>query len=128
MRFWIKIIGIFFIFLALLYMYIYFVVSKNDNYLFNEIVKNTDIKDIDYINKNNYNYVVVTKNDIYVIDDDYEIIWQAECDSLNLKDYDIVYKRNKVMYEDNIINGDYLVYRYYDVSNMDFIYEVKLRR
>lgn len=128
MRKWFKfVIG--FIFLIVIFLVIlYFMMGKYDSNLFNEVSKNTKIKDIVYVNKNNYNYVVLTKDYVYVFNDKYDLVLEKNRGNISSSKYNIVYKRNMLMYEEMTMYADYLVYSYYDVENEKLIYEVKIGR
>ena len=99
-----------------------------DDYLINEVSNKTKIKDIVYVNKNNYHYVVLTNDKVYVFDDKYKLVLEKERGNINYNKYDIVYKRNMLMYEEESMNTYYLVYSYYDIEDGKLINEVEIRR
>jgi hypothetical protein len=125
---WKKIvIGIVLLF-ALFFCLLCFVVGNYDDYLINEVSNKTKIKDIVYVNKNNYHYVVLTNDKVYVFDDKYKLVLEKERGNINYNKYDIVYKRNMLMYEEESMNTYYLVYSYYDIEDEKLINEVEIRR
>ncbi len=128
MHMWKKIvIGIVLLF-ALFFCLLCFVVGNYDDYLINEVSNKTKIKDIVYVNKNNYHYVVLTNDKVYVFDDKYKLVLEKERGNINYNKYDIVYKRNMLMYEEESMNTYYLVYSYYDIEDEKLINEVEIRR
>lgn len=128
MNMWKKIvIGIVLLF-ALFFCLLCFVVGNYDGDLINEVSNKTKIKDIIYVNKNNYHYVVLTNDKVYVFDDKYKLVLEKERGNINYNKYDIVYKRNMLMYEEESMNTYYLVYSYYDIEDGKLINEVEIRR
>lgn len=125
---WKKIvIGIVLLF-ALFFCLLCFVVGNYDGDLINEVSNKTKIKYIVYVNKNNYHYVVLTNDKVYVFDDKYKLVLEKERGNINYNKYDIVYKRNMLMYEEESMNTYYLVYSYYDIEDGKLINEVEIRR
>lgn len=125
---WKKIvIGIVLLF-ALFFCLLCFVVGNYDGDLINEVSNKTKIKDIVYVNKNNYHYVALTNDKVYVFDDKYKLVLEKERGNINYNKYDIVYKRNMLMYEEESMNTYYLVYSYYDIEDEKLINEVEIRR
>lgn len=128
MHMWKKIvIGIVLLF-ALFFCLLCFVVGNYDGDLINEVSNKTKIKDIVYVNKNNYHYVALTNDKVYVFDDKYKLVLEKERGNINYNKYDIVYKRNMLMYEEESMNTYYLVYSYYDIEDEKLINEVEIRR
>lgn len=128
MHMWKKIvIGIVLLF-ALFFCLLCFVVGNYDGDLINEVSNKTKIKDIVYVNKNNYHYVVLTNDKVYVFDDKYKLVLEKERGNINYNKYNIVYKRNMLMYEEESMNTYYLVYSYYDIEDEKLINEVEIRR
>lgn len=128
MNMWKKIvIGIVLLF-ALFFCLLCFVVGNYDGDLINEVSNKTKIKDIVYVNKNNYHYVVLTNDKVYVFDDKYKLVLEKERGNINYNKYDIVYKRNMLMYEGQSMDTYYLVYSYYDIEDGKLINEIEIRR
>ena len=81
---------------------------KNDNYqkrLISDIYKNTDIKDIEYLNKDNNYYVVKDRDKVIVLDLNYEEVYSI--DKSKLKDNN-------------------LTYNFYNIDNNELAYQVLL--
>lgn len=102
---------------------------KNDNYqkrLISDIYKNTDIKDIEYLNKDNNYYVVKDRDKVIVLDLNYEEVYSIDKSKLNDNDLDLVYRRNNLYYEEKIRDGDNLTYNFYNIDNNELAYQVLL--
>ena len=98
-----------------------YIVNKNNKYLNSikeEIKDNYKIKkDIKYLNKTNLYYIILTTDNLIVLDNDYNEIFIEKVSKLSnyKKNYEIVYRKNKVMYESKKISKDKIVYKYYDI-------------
>lgn len=102
---------------------------KNDNYqkrLISDIYKNTDIKDIEYLNKDNNYYVVKDRDKVIVLDLNYEDVYSIDKSKLKDNDLDLVYRRNNLYYEEKIRDGDNLTYNFYNIDNNELAYQVLL--
>lgn len=102
---------------------------KNDNYqkrLISDIYKNTDIKDIEYLNKDNNYYVVKDRDKVIVLDLNYEEVYSLDKSKLKDNDLDLVYRRNNLYYEEKIRDGDNLTYNFYNIDNNELAYQVLL--
>lgn len=101
---------------------------KYKDSLKNEILNNTDIKNILYVNKYDNHYLVKDKNYLYLFDTLYEEIIRISLDKIhkNTMNYDIVYRENTVMYMDNYIDKKGIIYKYYDIYTYDIIDEVEV--
>lgn len=102
---------------------------KNDNYqkrLISDIYKNTDIKDIEYLNKDNNYYVVKDRDKVIVLDLNYEEVYSIDKSKLKDNDLDLVYRRNNLYYEEKIRDGDNLTYNFYNIDNDELAYQVLL--
>lgn len=102
---------------------------KNDNYqkrLISDIYKNTDIKDIEYLNKDNNYYVVKDRDKVIVLDLNYEEVYSIDKSKLKDNDLDLVYRRNNLYYEEKIKDGDNLTYNFYNIDNNELAYQVLL--
>lgn len=102
---------------------------KNDNYqkrLISDIYKNTDIKDIEYLNKDNNYYVVKDRDKAIVLDLNYEEVYSIDKSKLKDNDLDLVYRRNNLYYEEKIRDGDNLTYNFYNIDNNELAYQVLL--
>lgn len=98
-----------------------YIVNKNNKYLNSikeEIKDNYKIKkDIKYLNKTNLYYIILTTDNLIVLDNDYNEIFIEKVSKLSnyKKNYEIVYRKNKVMYESKKVSKDKIVYKYYDI-------------
>lgn len=102
---------------------------KNDNYqkrLISDIYKNTGIKDIEYLNKDNNYYVVKDRDKVIVLDLNYEEVYSIDKSKLKDNDLDLVYRRNNLYYEEKIRDGDNLTYNFYNIDNNELAYQVLL--
>lgn len=102
---------------------------KNDNYqkrLISDIYKNTDIKDIEYLNKDNNYYVVKDRDKVIVLDLNYEEVYSIDKSKLKDNDLDLVYRRNNLYYEEKIRDGGNLTYNFYNIDNNELAYQVLL--
>lgn len=102
---------------------------KNDNYqkrLISDIYKNTDINDIEYLNKDNNYYVVKDRDKVIVLDLNYEEVYSIDKSKLKDNDLDLVYRRNNLYYEEKIRDGDNLTYNFYNIDNNELAYQVLL--
>ena len=102
---------------------------KNDNYqkrLISDIYKNTDIKDIEYLNKDNNYYVVKDRDKVIVLDLNYEEVYSIDRTGIVDNDLDLVYRRNNLYYEEKIRDGDNLTYNFYNIDNNELAYQVLL--
>lgn len=83
-----------------------------------DVLKNTDIENIKYINKYNNHYIVMDLDSLYLFDKEYQEIFKVEIEKLhkNKNNYDIIYRDNKVMYMDSYKNKDNgVIFKYYDI-------------
>ena len=100
--------------------------KNNINDIKKDIVKNTNIDKVLYVNKYGYYYIVKDKSYVYLFDSKYEEILKIDNDKIydNKNNYELVYKDNSIMYMDNYINKDGLIFKYYDIYNYELIDEV----
>lgn len=99
---------------------------KYTNGLEKNIINNTEINYIKYINKYDNYYIVVDKESIYLIDRKYEILLKKDISLIHKNDnnYDIIYKDGFFMYLNDYIKKDILVYEYYDINTYKLIKRV----
>lgn len=97
--------------------------NKYINDVRDNIKENTDIKNIEYVNKYDNNYIVVNDEYLYLFNLDYEEI--ARIDMIlvheNNNNYDIVYKNETIMYMDNYKNKNGVIFEYYDIYTYELI-------
>ena len=115
--------------IILSFILISYMVNNNDKYIANlekMIIDNTDIKLVNYVNEYDEYYIVSDKDNLYLVNMKYEIIFDIEKSKIheNSKNYDIIYKEDKLMYFNNIYDKDRLVYEYYDLYTYEIIDKV----
>lgn len=122
-----KIIIIFVSLVLIVFLSKVYVISSNINYENNtekEIKDNYDIKDkINYLNKNNSYYIIKTNKNLIVLDSNYQEILKEDINKIKdiNKDYEIVYRLNKVMYEVKKVSKNKITYEYYDIYTNELI-------
>lgn len=112
-------------------LYIFFVLNNNQKYLDN-LTKN--IKDnykldgnITYSNKYGNYYIFTTESKVFVLNNQFEEILIENISKIKTKeDMELIYKTNKLMYEEKEVNDNLLVYKYYDAKTGEFIKETKM--
>ena len=105
-------------------------INKNNNKYLDNITKNIkenyNIKEkITYSNLYGNYYIFTTKTKVIVLNKEYEEIKKFNIDILsnNKNNYQLIYKNNKLMFEETNIKDDKLIYKYYDATNGEFIKE-----
>ena len=118
------------LFFLIYYLLIYTKVHSNDKYI-DSIKSNITNKykkiNIDYVNEYGGYYIVVSNNNIIVLDFDYNEIIKDSVSNIKLNKFDIVYKTNKIMYEETVLKNNKLIYNYYDIDSGKFMDSVILR-
>ena len=104
--------------------------NKYFNSLKKEILDNTNISDIEYVNKYNDHYIVMDSEYIYLFNSSYEEITRIKISLVydNKENYDIVYRNKTIMYVDDYKNKERIIYRYYDIYTYELIDEVVIGR
>lgn len=106
------------------------IVINNDkryiNKLKSNIINNTGIKSIKYINKYDDYYIVMDNKKLYLITGDYNTLLEVDRILIheNNKNYDIIYKDERLMYFSDLSKKNKLKYRYYDLYTYELIDEV----
>lgn len=100
--------------------------SKSVKGLKLDILDNTYIKNIVYINKYDNYYLVMDDNYLYLFDLEYNELNKINRNELfnNKYDYDIIYKDGKIMYMDNYIDKKGVIFKYYDIYTNELIKEI----
>ena len=124
-----KLIIIFISIILFLFIGIWIVVGVDRNSIKdieNDIIKNTDIKKIEYVNMYDGYYIVIDLNNLYLFNNKYEEIFEVERDKIykNKNNYDIVYRNETIMYMDNYKKKDGLIFKYYDIYTYELIDEI----
>ena len=91
--------------------------------LADEVSNKLDIKDIKYVNKYDTYLIVLDDKYIYLINSDYELLLQKEISLVheNTNNYDIIYKNDYLMYFNDYIKDDTLIYEYYNINTYELI-------
>lgn len=111
---------------------VYYITSRSDNYqnrLIKEVKKHYDIDEkISLINKYENNYIIITEDKVIVLNKKYEELTKEDLEKLatNPKKYRLIYKNNKLMYEETILKKDKVTYSYYDAKTYEIIDTVVL--
>ena len=123
-----RFIIIFISLVLLFFLSIIFIVNNNRSYedsIF-DIVSSNYSKDISYVNKYLDNYIVKTKDKVVVLNSDFEEIHSMNINDLYEYDFDLVYRKNTIMYEDITVYDDKVIYTYYSVSDGKEIDKVEI--
>lgn len=122
-----KKIVIFFIGILVIILGLIIYIDNNDerytSKIMDSIISNTDINNINYINKYDNYYIVTDKDNIYLINNKYELILKKDINLIhkNNNNYDIIYKNDYLMYVNDYIKDNVLVYEYYDINTYELI-------
>lgn len=123
-----KVIILFISIVLVFFLSIFYIVNNNKNYkedLLEEVNKNY-AKDVVYANKYGNNYVVKTKEAIVVLNDKYEEVTSVSIEeSVNLE-YNLVYRKNAIMYQKSEVKGNTIIYTYYDIKTGEEIDKVEI--
>lgn len=108
-----------------IYVMVYIDNKKMDD-IKNNILKNTDIENIMYINKYDNYYIIKDDKYLYLLDSKYEGVLEIDIKLLhdNENNYDLIYRNNMIMYMDNYEKDEKLIFKYYDIYSYEFIDEV----
>ena len=123
-----KVIILFISIVLVFFLSIFYIVNNNKSYkedLLEEVNKNY-AKDIVYANKYGNNYVVKTKEAIVVLNEKYEEVTSVSIEeSVNLE-YNLVYRKNAIMYQKSEVKGNTIIYTYYDIKTGEEIDKVEI--
>lgn len=100
---------------------------RNGDYnkkLFDDVYSNSNIKNINYVNKSNNYYIVKNDKEIVVMDLNYDKINSVNVSDIYDSDLDIVYRRGNIYYEEKINDKDKLIYKYYNINNGEFVFDI----
>lgn len=113
--------------LIIISIYIYPII-KNNNYqkqIQKDIEKNTNIKDINYLNKDNNYYIIKTNEEVIVLDLNYEEVYTLDKNYIE-DNLPLVYRRNNLYYEEKIMKDKTLTYNFYDIETKELAYQIFL--
>lgn len=125
-----KLVGIFILVILVIFISMNVMIYIDNRYILeleDRVKKNTDIKDIVYVNEYDKYYIVMDNKNLYLFNSDYIEINRIDIGKvyLNKKDYDIVYRDNMIMYMDSYKNKDKnVVFRYYDIYTDELLEEL----
>lgn len=100
---------------------------RNEDYnkkLFDDVYNNSNIKNINYVNKSNNYYIVKNDKEIVVMDLNYDKINSVNISDIYDSDLDIVYRRGNIYYEEKVNDKDKLIYKYYNINNGEFVFDI----
>ena len=120
-------VGIILFILILVFISIIYPVMKNEDYnkkLFDDVYNNSNIKNINYVNKSNNYYIVKNDKEIVVMDLNYDKINSVNVSDIHDSDLDIVYRRGNIYYEEKVNDKDKLIYKYYNINNGEFVFDI----
>ncbi len=123
-----KVIIIFISLVLIFFLSVIFIVYNNNKYennILNE-VRDKYSKDVSYVNKYLDNYVVKTKDKVVVLNSKYEEVTSMNISDLYESSYDLVYRKNAIMYEKVDVDGINIIYTYYDVKSGEEIEKVEI--
>lgn len=120
-----KVIITFISLLVMIFIFVMFTVNKNDKYnndMVSYIKKNiTSLESINYINKYDNYYIVKDNLNVMIIDNDMNIVLSEKLSNIYSSYDDIVYRLNKLMYVEKIVEDNKVIYNYYDIYNHEEI-------
>lgn len=128
-----KIILVLIIIVVIIFILLFNINNKNNKYLDNiskDILENYEIdEEITYSNIYGNYYIFTTDTKVIVLNKEYEEIVKENIDILdsNENNYELIYKNNKLMYEETILKKDTLTYKYYDATNNKLIKETNIK-
>ena len=123
-----KVIIIFISLVLIFFLSVIFIVHNNNKYennILNE-VRDKYSKDVSYVNKYLDNYVVKAKDKVVVLNSKYEEVTSMNISDLYESSYDLVYRKNAIMYEKVDVDGINIIYTYYDVKSGEEIEKVEI--
>ena len=124
-----KVLSIPFIIILIITIYTIYLVNNNKNYL-NNIINNIKgnyklDEEITYLNEYNHYYIFTTKTRVIVLNNEYEEVLNESIAIIKEKEdnQELIYKTNKLMYEETTGDDNELIYKYYDATTKEFIKE-----
>lgn len=97
--------------------------NKYNKKIIKDIINNTEISNIKYVNKYENFYIVMDDKNIYLFSDKYQELLRKDIYLIHKNDnnYEIIYKDNILMYFNNYIKDDAFIYEYYDINTYKLI-------
>ena len=127
-----KILIIPFIIILGITIYTVYLTNNNTNYI-EKTLKN--IKDnyqlneqITYYNEYNNYYIFTTETKVIVLNNEYEEVLNESITNIKKRkdNQELIYKTNRLMFEETILDDNNLTYKYYDASNYELVKETVL--
>lgn len=118
-------ITILIVIILLIFSIILYPIIKNNNYhkeLLNNVYENTNIKNIEYLNKDNNYYIIKTKDKIVVLDLNYEEVYSINTSEIINSNLELSYVRNNLYYKERKRKNNKLIYTYYDVKTKEEVF------
>lgn len=100
--------------------------SKYENSLLKDIYKNTNIENIEYLNKDNNYYIVKNKEKVVVYNLNYEEVYTTSLDKIKESNLDLTYRRNKLYYVDKKVKKGEIIYTFYNPESLEEVYKTKV--
>ena len=114
--------------------YIIYLNIHSKNYLDSitkDIKNNYQIDEqITYSNKYNNYYIFTTKTRVIVLNNEYNEILKEDINTITQipKNMKLIYKTNKLMFEETILEDNKLTYKYYDANNKELVKETIMEK
>ena len=127
-----KILIIPFIIILGITIYTVYLTNNNTNYIektLKNIKDNYQInEEITYYNEYNNYYIFTTKTKVIVLNNEYEEVLNESITNIKKRknNQELIYKTNKLMFEETILDDNNLTYKYYDASNYELVKETVL--
>lgn len=124
-----KVLSIPVIIILIIIIYTIYLVNNNKsylNYMVNNIKENYKLdEEITYLNEYNHYYIFTTKTKVIVLNNEYEEVLNESIATIKEKEdnQELIYKTNKLMYEETTRDDNELIYKYYDATTKEFIKE-----
>lgn len=131
MMFMKRIIKFFILMIILLFISIWVIVLFDKSKIQNlklDILDNTDIKKIVYLEKYDNYYLVMDEVYLYLLDAKYKELERLHRSELydNKYNYELIYKDGTIMYMNNYKNEKGITFKYYDIYTYELMEEITL--
>lgn len=100
---------------------------NNDKYeqkILKSIYDNTNIKNINYVNKSNNYYIIKNDTKAIVLDLNYDIIKELPLINLYQSNKPLSYRKGNLYYEEKERTKNSLIYKYYNAENYEYAFEI----
>lgn len=129
-----KVLGIIIVIILVAVFSLSYTINKNSNYqekIIKEIKNNYSTTDnIEYANLYGNYYIFTTKEKVIVLNKEFKEVASEDKGQLaeNKNDYQLIYKANKLMYEETILSKKAVTYKYYDSKTYKQLSKITLER